>query len=203
MSDLADLADLADHVAHGTRVSLRHLRDDDFPALHRLAMSTAVRRSWRTRGRYWSPAELEHRIAADPHVALVVTDRLGGPPLGLAELHDVDLVDRRAQLGLMTAPETWASPAAAEAALLFLRYAFATLPIDKVACTVQATNVRAVRGLGRLLTHEGTLRRHLNLDGTWVDLEIFAVWRRDLPVLEQRLGGSVRPPGGVDGGGGG
>lgn len=178
-----------DVVARGARVALRHLREPDFAVLHRLAMAPEVRRSWRTRGSYWSPAELQHRVGTDPHVALVVTDRDDGPPLGLVELHDLDLVDRRAQLGLMTAPETWASPAAAEAALLFLRFAFDALPLDKVACTVQGTNVRAVRALGRLLAHEGTLRRHLNIDGTWVDLEVYAVWRHDLPELERRLGG--------------
>lgn len=177
----------SDHVARGTHVVLRHLRDTDFPPLHQLAMSSAVRSSWRTRGSYWSPGEFQHRVATDPHVALVATDGDDGPPIGLVELHDLDLVDRRAQLGLMTAPATWASPAAAETALLFLRFAFATLPLDKIACSLQATNERAVRALGRLLTHEGTLRRHLNLDGTWVDLEIYAVWRPDLARLERRL----------------
>jgi RimJ/RimL family protein N-acetyltransferase len=177
-----------DAFPRGRRVALRAVRNTDIVPLQRLAATPAVRDTWRTRGAYWSPAELQQRISADPHLALVVTDAADGDVLGLAELHDLDLVDARAQLALMTDPRTWASPVAAEAAVLFVGHAFRTLPLQKVAVTVQAGNERAVPGLRRLLHHEGTLRRHLNVNGRWADLDLYAVWRSDLPALERRLG---------------
>jgi RimJ/RimL family protein N-acetyltransferase len=179
-------------VRTGRKVRLRHLEPADLPALHRLATDPLVRGSWRTRGDLWSFAQVEQHLVADPHVGLVVTEIGEDEPLGLVELHDVDLVDARAQLALVIHPAAWASGIAGEAAVLFARYAFDALPLDKVACTVQATNDRAVPALHRILAHEGTLRRHLNVHGSWIDLELFALWRAELPAIEARLG--LRPP---------
>lgn len=172
----------------GRKVRLRHLDPADLPALHRLATDPQVRATWRTRGDLWSFAQLEHHLAADPHVGLVVTSTDDQDPIGLIELHDVDLIDARAQLAVLIAPAAWASGVAGEAAVLFARFAFDTLPLDKLACTVQATNDRAVSSLRRILDHEGTLRRHLNVHGDWIDLDLFALWRKDLSVIEARLG---------------
>ena len=194
-----DVGSTADRIVLGRKVALRHLRTSDFPALHQLATHPVVRATWRTRGVYWSPAELQHRVASDPHLAVVATDVTGRRLVGLAELHDVDLVDARAQLALMSHPDTWASGIALEVAFLFVRFAFDSLPLDKVAFTVQADNTRAVAGLRRLLRHEGTLRRHLNIHGRWADLEVFALFRADLALIEARSedapSGWVRPSG--------
>ena len=181
----------------GRKVRLRHLEASDLPAVHRLAVQPAIRTSWRTRGDLWSFAQLEQHVAADPHVALVVTSVGDDELLGLVELHDVDLVDARAQLAILIDPAAWASGVAAEAAVLFAGFAFGSLPLEKLACTVQASNQRVVHALHRLLDHEGTLRRHLNVHGTWTDLEVFALWREQLPALEATvgLGVSAGPPG--------
>jgi RimJ/RimL family protein N-acetyltransferase len=72
--------------------------------------------------------------------------------------------------------------------LLFAQHAFASLPIDRLAITVQADNVRAARALDRLLSREGVQQRHLNLGGVWVDLLIYACWREDLPRLMRSAG---------------
>lgn len=172
----------------GRKVRLRHLVPDDLPSLHRIATDPQVRDSWRTRGDLWSFAQLEHHLAADPHLGLVVTSADADDPIGLVELHDLDLLDARAQLALLVRPTAWASGIAGEAAVLFARFAFDTLPLDKVACTVQSTTARAVPALARVLDHEGTLRRHLNVHGRWIDLELFALWRDRLPAIEERLG---------------
>lgn len=187
-------------VRTGRKVRLRHLEPTDLPALHRLATDPQVRGSWRTRGDLWSFAQVEQHLVADPHVGLVVTGIGEDEPLGLVELHDVDLVDARAQLAVLVQPWAWASGVAGEAAVLFARFAFDSLPLDKVACTVQATNDRAVPALRRILAHEGTLRRHLNVHGTWIDLELFALWRDDLPAIEARLGLRAAAPQGQEAG---
>lgn len=186
-------------VATGRKVRLRHLEPSDLPPLHRLATDPRVRGSWRTRGDLWSFAQVEHHLAADPHVGLVATAIGEDEPLGLVELHDLDLIDARAQLAVLVHPSAWAAGIGAEAAVLFARFAFGSLPLEKLACTVQASNVRAVDALRRVLEHEGTLRRHLNVHGTWIDLELFALWREDLPPLEARLG-LQRPATGTAGG---
>lgn len=175
-------------VRHGRKVRLRHLTPADLPALHRLASDPQVRGSWRTRGDLWSFAQLEHHLSADPHVALVATAIGDDEPFGLLELHDVDPIDARAQLSVLVHPSAWASGVAGEAAVLFARFAFDALPLDKLACTVQATNERASLALRRTLDHEGTLRRHLNVHGTWIDLELFALWKDRLPAMEARVG---------------
>lgn len=178
----------------GRKVRLRHLAPADLPALHRLATDPQVRDSWRTRGDLWSFAQLEQHLTADPHVGLVVTAVDADEPIGLVELHDLDLLDARAQLAILVQPWAWPSGVAGEAAVLFAGFAFDALPLDKIACTVQASNDRAAPALRRILDHEGTLRRHLNVHGTWVDLELFALWRAALPAIEARMG--LAPPAG-------
>jgi RimJ/RimL family protein N-acetyltransferase/acyl carrier protein len=174
----------------GRRIRLRHLAPADLPVLHRLATDPQVRDTWRTRGDLWSFAQLEQHLTADPHVGLVVTALDADEPIGLVELHDVDLLDARAQLAILVHPWAWSAGIAGEAAVLFAGFAFAALPLDKLACTVQASNDRAVPALRRTLDHEGTLRRHLNVHGRWIDLELFALWRERLPEIEARLGRS-------------
>lgn len=181
-------------IATGRKVRLRHMQREDLPALHRMVTSPGIRDTWRTRGDLWSFGRLEQRLVDDPHLGLVVTELDADEPLGLFELHDVDLVDARAQLAVLVAQEAWCSGVAGEGAVLFARHAFESLPLEKLACTVQATNDRAVPALRRVLAHEGTLRRHLNIHGTWVDVEVFALWKAALPGIEERLGLTVLGP---------
>ncbi len=181
-------------VALGRKVRLRHLAAADLPVLHQLAVDPAVRASWRTRGDLWSFRQFEQHVAADPQVSLVATALDDDLPLALLELHDLDLLDARAQLAALVHPGAWAAGVAAEAAVLFARFAFGAYPIDKLACTVQATNRRADPALRRVLDHEGTLRRHLNVHGAWIDLELYALWRDRLPVVEAAVGLAVTTP---------
>jgi RimJ/RimL family protein N-acetyltransferase len=182
--------DATDALAQGARVALWRLENSHIPALHAMIMPAATRATWRTRGFLWSPAELQARLTAEIFTSAVVT-RADDPAdvIGLAELSDADFLDGRAQLSLVMAERTRGGPLGAEAALLFVRHCFDAYPLDKLSIMVQGDNDRLAPGLRRLLSHEGCLRRHLRIDGRWIDVDLFALWRHDLERLERRLGG--------------
>ena len=106
--------------------------------------------------------------------------------IGYAEALDPDWIDRRVHLSLICEPESLRSGIGIELAAGFLTFLFDNYPFEKVQMEVQGGNARLVPGLKRLLTHEGTLRRHINVLGRWEDIEVFALWRGEFASILKR-----------------
>ncbi len=162
------------------------LEEKHIGPVHRIISSAAVSRTWRSRGRYWSPAETQARLGSsfDSAVATVGAE---SEVVGLAELTDVDFEDRRAQLGLVTAESTWGTGTPIAIALRYLEYIFRVYPLEKIGVTAHSQNQRLIPGLRRLLPKEGHFVRHINMQGEWLDLESFAIFRSDFDRLVRRF----------------
>jgi RimJ/RimL family protein N-acetyltransferase len=147
-----------------------------------------VRHFWRTRGSYWAPYQVQAQLGRDVLVSAVATTRGSADDvIGLVELIDPSFVDARAQLSLVVANQYLSTGIGVEIALLFLDFTFSAYPFDKICIEVHSNNERLTPGLRRHLDHEGTLKRHLNIHGSWYDVDVFALWRSELPPLMSRL----------------
>lgn len=181
-------------LAGSNRVTLWPLANYHIEPLQRLLADEDVRATWRTRGAFWAPFQVQAQLARDVLVSSVVT--LGAAPddpiVGLVEILDPAFVDRRAQLSVVVGRRYLSTGVGVEATLLFLEFVFEAYPIDKICIEVQARNLRLTPGLHRLLTHEGTFLRHMNILGEWVDLSVFALFREDFPRLNVRLRSRIR-----------
>ena len=75
-------------------------------------------------------------------------------------------------------PQRWSHGFGTEACRLAVGYAFNQLAMEKVSLDVYQGNDRARRSYEKAgFASEGLLRRHLWLDGHFVDVEVMAVFR--------------------------
>jgi RimJ/RimL family protein N-acetyltransferase len=149
-----------------------------------------IRHYWRARGAYWSPQQLQIQLGRGSVFSAVGT--LGdadGPLVGLGEILDPSFVDSRAQLSIVTSPDYSRSALPIRFALLFVATFFDRYPIDKLVLEVHADNQNLTPGLHRVLRHEGTFKRHINVGGEFSDVEVFALWRDEVAELAKRFGG--------------
>lgn len=177
-------------LARGAAATIWPLTVDHLPALHHLLCDPRSNALWRSRGAPLNPQQLHGLLTREVLMAGVATEDEdpSSRVIGLCELLDPDFVDRRAQLGLIVAPDLLGSGIGIDVALTFAEFAFDAYNLNKLCLEVRGDNTRLVPGLKRLLHHEGTLRQQLNIHGTWQDLELFAIFADDLDVLKARLG---------------
>ncbi len=119
-----------------------------------------------------------------------IRDAIDGRLLGSTRLLNVDLANRRVEIGT-----TWlledarGSGANAESKLLLLDHAFTTLGVDRVHIQADARNERSRRAIEALgATFEGVLRRHLTRrDGTQRDTAVYSILADEWPALRPAL----------------
>lgn len=176
-------------LARGPRLTLWPLQNHHIRALQAIINDVEIRSSWRTRGALWAPDQLHAYLARDSLTVGVATygDTPESTVVGLVELLDPNFLDARAQLSLVSSRQFLGTSLGIEMCILFLGYAFDAYPLEKVQIEVHADNARLVPGLRRLLDHEGTFKRHLRINGTWHDVDVFALWKSDMPRLRSRL----------------
>lgn len=76
----------------------------------------------------------------------------------------------------------------AEAGLTYFDYLFKSYPIRKVYCTVYDYNKKSMKFLKSAgFTTEGILKRHRYFDGKYHNMNIMALYRKDLYELLERL----------------
>jgi RimJ/RimL family protein N-acetyltransferase len=177
-------------LVRGPHLDLHHVRNSDIPAIQRIVTEPQARHFWRSRGFYWSPAEVQARLAKDSFCSLVVTPQDDRESvIGLVELVDYEPLDARAQLSLVMSRRHHGTALGVEAAIVFMAFSFEAYRLEKISIMTHSANDRLVGGLRRHLDHEGTLKRHLNLHGHWEDVDVFAVWPADIARLETKLRG--------------
>jgi RimJ/RimL family protein N-acetyltransferase len=175
--------------AVGRSTSVWQRQPSDFDVLHSLVSDEVVRASWRTRGLICTRDQLEHALTDEVLLSAVIRSGHGqtDPIVGLIEVLEFVAIDRRAQLALVVDRAHLGTAVGVDAVAALVPVLFDQLPIDKLQMETLATNRRVVRGLRRLLTHEGRFQRHVNVLGEMHDIEVFALWRDDLPRLRARL----------------
>lgn len=96
-------------------------------------------------------------------------------PAGTVGLFDVDLRNRRCEIGYDLAPEYWGGGLATRAASLLLGWAFANA-FHRVEATVMAGNTRSERVLQRLgFELEATMRDYKLVRGEFRDYSLWAL----------------------------
>jgi RimJ/RimL family protein N-acetyltransferase len=178
----------------GQRVYLRPPHVDDAPRYVRWLNDEQVRQ-WVT---FYLPmpehAEREWIEAAparrdEVHFALVL--RAGDRHIGGLGLHQIRWKDRAATFGIFIGePDCWGQGYGAEATRLLLRYAFATLNLNRVELGVFAFNKRAIRVYEKLgFVREGVRREWAFINGRYTDEVAYSILAREYlastPAAEQ------------------
>jgi UDP-4-amino-4,6-dideoxy-N-acetyl-beta-L-altrosamine N-acetyltransferase len=119
-------------------------------------------------------ADMEAR--GDRHEFMIV-ERASGQSVGTIGLSRIDLVNRRAEYGVLIGePGARGKGLAAEASRLLLAYAFGTLGLRRVYLHVLARNADALRLYRRVgFQPEGVLRQHVRKGDEFLDVAVMAV----------------------------
>jgi RimJ/RimL family protein N-acetyltransferase len=112
-------------------------------------------------------------------VGWTVECRADGMPIGSTGLQQIDHRNRNCMWGIWIGPpERWGHGFGTETCRLAVAYAFNQLGMEKVTLGVYEGNDRARRAYEKAgFSREGIFRRHLWLDGRFVDIEMMAVFR--------------------------
>lgn len=99
--------------------------------------------------------------------------------VGCTGLHQIEVVDRRATLGLVIGDRReWGKGYGSDAAKLMIEYAFQTLNLRRVELRVYEYNVRAIRIYERLgFKHEGRMRESKWSEGRYWDTLFMSILR--------------------------
>jgi RimJ/RimL family protein N-acetyltransferase len=177
-------------IAHG-RVYLRPAERDDVPRFvtwlndartsRTLAlvapMSIAMEEGWFERAVQAQGRDQYHFVAC-----LLEDDR----PIGTIGLHDLDLENGSASLGIAIGdPADTGKGYGTEMIRALVGWAFATLRLERIWLDVYAFNPRARRVYERVgFVHEGTLRHAIFREGQFMDVDRMSIlaseWRRGL-----------------------
>jgi RimJ/RimL family protein N-acetyltransferase len=103
-------------------------------------------------------------------------ERASGQSVGTIGLSRIDLVNRRAEYGVLIGePGARGKGLAAEASRLLLAYAFETLGLRRVYLHVLARNADALRLYRRVgFQPEGVLRQHVRKGDDFLDVAVMA-----------------------------
>lgn len=117
-------------------------------------------------------------------------DRASGRAIGSTRYGNVELRDRRVEIGWTWVGRPWQRTAVnTEAKYLMLRYAFETLGCIRVELKTDALNERSRRAIARIgAKEEGLLRQHMiTASGRLRDTVYFSVIDREWPEVKATL----------------
>ncbi len=115
-------------------------------------------------------------------VRWAIEDLTDGALVGGTGLHGIDLRNRHCEWGIWIGPpDRWGRGLGTEACRLATAFAFDHLGMAKVCLHVYAPNQRGRRAYEKAgYQLEGTYRRHVWLDGQWVDVHLMACFPENL-----------------------
>lgn len=167
----------------GTKVRLRAIEREDLPTFvcwfndrevtHYLQMTGPLSLAQEER---WFESQLE-----DEKSTVLAIETLDGVHIGNLGLHDLDLRNRHAQLGIVIGEkEYWDQGCGTDAVRTALHYAFDELNLNRVYLRVYEYNKRAIRCYEKCgFRHEGTLRQDFFHDGQYHDTYIMGILREE------------------------
>jgi RimJ/RimL family protein N-acetyltransferase len=117
-----------------------------------------------------------------------IVDLSDGALVGLVYLKDIDWISRHAAFGMMIGRRDRQGQGLGRRALgLMLRHAFNVLNLERVYLFVADYNAAALKLYETIgFMHEGTLRRHVALDGRYYDLLVMGLLRSEFADLSGR-----------------
>lgn len=168
------------------RISLRWISRDDVDALYRIFSNEEVMR-------YWSTPPLTDRDAAvdllqDIHdgfgrqsmLKWGIALRPDNALIGTTTLYNLDLGNRRAEMGYALSRDHWRRGYMREALQALLTYAFEVLDLRRIEADVDPRNTASIQTLERLgFQREGFLRERWEVNGEIQDALFYGLIRRE------------------------
>ncbi|MBU7013667.1 MAG: GNAT family N-acetyltransferase [Theionarchaea archaeon] len=113
----------------------------------------------------------------DDHSKILAIETVKGEFIGNIGLHNIDLHNRKAELGIFIGDkEYWGKGYGTEAVLLGLKFAFEALNLNKVYLRTFVSNKRAQRCYEKAgFKKEGILRQDMFKNGNYVDCIVYSV----------------------------
>jgi len=100
--------------------------------------------------------------------------------LGAIGFNGLQRAHRKAELGFWLLPDHWGKGTIGQVMPDALAYGFKELDLHRIEAVVEAGNDASSRVLRcHGFTHEGTLREAERKDGRWIDLEMWALIRKE------------------------
>ena len=172
------------------RVALRWLEDSDAPALFKIFSDREVMR-------YWSSPPLKDEAESLELVERIrrcfaegslyqwgVADLCDDAIIGTCTLADVDVQNRRAEIGFILRRDRWGQGYMSEATSTLLRFAFEELGLHRVEAGVDPRNEASIRLLERLgFQREGYLRERWIVGGEINDTVLYGLLRSEWSAI--------------------
>jgi RimJ/RimL family protein N-acetyltransferase len=173
-------------------VDLFGLHPSLYPMLHAELMVRGVSDAWRARGRFIASHDFERFLTQGIQRSAVAVRR-GDQRLlvGLLELLDLQLLERRAEVAVAATPDVQSSGLILEAAALFFDDCLTELRLEKLYMNMAAESyTRLASAFNGLLTVEGVLRDYLFVSGRLQDVTVASLTReRFAEWIDEHLGG--------------
>ena len=165
------------------RLWLRDFHLSDWQAVHEYACDPEVSRfmEWGPNTPLDSRRFVERATSLsylDPRVdfELAICNKFDDSLIGAVGLHIDDVANREGWLGYCLRRDQWGRGYATEAAYNLLHYGFERLHLRRVYATAAPDNQASINILQKIgMQHEGTLKSHKLIRGTWRDTELFAI----------------------------
>jgi RimJ/RimL family protein N-acetyltransferase len=134
----------------------------------------------------WFDRMLAAQGKTDYHFVICRRDDDG--PIGTIGLHDIDLENGRAELGIAIGePTEWGKGLGSDATRAICDFGFGTLRLERIGLSVYAENERARRTYERVgFSHEGTLRHARFAYGRYEDVHVMGLLRDEWAGLPHR-----------------
>lgn len=171
-----------------SRVALRWLRDDDTQALYRIFSDPETMR-------YWSSGPMTDESEAAELLAQIrtcfeerslfqwgVVHAADDEVIGTCTLAQLDVQNRRAEVGFILNRDHWRRGYMDEALGALIGYAFDELQLNRLEADVDPRNVSSLALLQKMgFTHEGLFRERWIVDGAVQDSVMLGLLSRDRP----------------------
>ncbi|MCH7976689.1 MAG: GNAT family N-acetyltransferase [Bacteroidetes bacterium] len=182
-------------VLEGAHVRLEPLRLSHLDALCEVGLDPDL---WK-----WIPNPISTRYDLEAYVQaalegqeqgtmlpFTIVERVSGRVVGSTRYGNIDMKNRRLEIGWTWVAKPWQRTAInTEAKLLMLRHAFGLLGCNRVEFKTDALNERSRRAILRLgAKEEGILRKHMTTETDRVrDTVYYSILDDEWPIIEQRL----------------
>jgi len=159
----------------GSSIRLRFWQEDDLPILILMRNDVALQAQLlaRVRGsgveqvRDW----LHDRSLRSDNLFFIIADRETDSTLGFVQITMLDMVDRRAELGICLIREAQGRGVGSESLHLTCNHLRDVWGLRKISLKVRATNDIAIRCYHRVGFEPcGLLRQHVFIEGVWQDV---------------------------------
>ena len=162
-----------------SRITLRHVRPDDYQRLHEIESDPATQSSWRYRGPVPPLNEYEPALWKQTQALLVVENLDDGLVVGYLHLYDVDPRANHGWFALYAGPEHRGRGTVMEGLMLFCDWVFGNTSLRWIYAHSFDSNFGQFKsGIRRGEAHHlGTLRNRVVVDGVTSDVHVIGIER--------------------------